>query len=189
MVLINIVNLKRRPDRKISLIHHLEEMGVMYRFWEGYDDRKVMPFENISLSHKAIVRDAKNRNLDCVLIAEDDLRFSSKKSLEVFVKNVPESYDLYFGMVYTATIQDKRIVHGFSGLQFYSISRKFYDVFLSAPDKKHLDVWLGQQCHLYNYFCCDPFICFGESGYSNNFQREWVFQESKLPRKLLKDDL
>lgn len=188
-MIINCINIKRRPDRKISLIHHLEEMEVMYRFWDGYDDRKVMPFENITASHQMIVRDAKNRNLECVIIAEDDLRFSSKNSPDYFIKNVPDNYSIYFGMIYTGTIQDRRIVHGFSGLQLYCVHRSFYDVFLSAPLKKHLDSWIGERCHLYNFMVCEPFIAYGESGYSNNFQREWVFQESKLPRKLLKDDL
>lgn len=148
-----------------------------------------MGFENVSASHKMIVRDAKNRGLECVLIAEDDLRFSSKRSLEVFAKNIPQSYHLYFGMIFSGTIQDKRIVHGFSGLQFYAIHHSFYDVFLSINPKKHLDSCLGEMCHLYNYYCTDPFICGAESGYSDNFKKQWVFDENKLPRQLLKDDI
>lgn len=185
-MIINVINLVRRPQRKLSLINHLDEMGCTYRFWDGYDDRKIMGFENIVLSHQQIVRDAKSRGLQSVLIAEDDLRFSSKNSMKVFLESIPEDFDLFFGVVYTGTIQDKRIVHGFSGMQFYLVSEKFYDVFLSAPNKKHLDVWLGQSCHLYNYFCCDPFIAFAESNYSDNFKRNWIFDEKKLPRKLLK---
>lgn len=188
-MIINIINIARRPDRKLSVISHLESMGCQYRFWEGYDDRKIMPFENISASHKMIVRDAKNNELESVLIAEDDFRFSSKRSLEFFLENIPEDYDLYMGCIYTGTIQDRRITHGFSGLQFYCIHQKFYDTFLSAPPKKHLDTWLGTQCHLYNFFCCDPFIAYGESGYSDNFKKQWVFEENKLPRNLLKDDI
>lgn len=189
MCIINIISLNRRPDRKLMLIKHLDQMGCLYRFWEGYDDRSIMPFENISASHKSIVRDAKNMNLECVLIGEDDLRFSSKDSLNFFFQNTPDSFDLFFGMIYTGTIQDRRIVHGFSGLQFYLVHKKFYDTFLSAPPKKHLDVWLGQSCHLYEYYVCDPFICGAISSYSDNFKKQWVFDENKLPRKLLKDDI
>lgn len=188
-MLINIISLLRRPDRRASLIKHLDEMGCLYRFWWGCDDRKIMGFENVSASHKMIVKDAKERGLECVLIAEDDLRFSSKKSLEVFLKNIPESYHLYFGMIYTGTIQDKRIVHGFSGLQFYAIHHTLYDVFLSINPKKHLDSSLGELCHLYNFFVCEPFICGAISSYSDNFKRQWVFDPKKLPRQLLKDDI
>lgn len=148
-----------------------------------------MGFENINASHRMIVQDAKDRELKYTIIAEDDVRFSSKNSLEVFARNCPDNYHLYFGMIYTGTIQDKKIVHGFSGMQFYSIHNSFYDTFLSAPPKKHIDSWLGEKCHLYNYYVCDPFICYGQSGYSDNFKRQWVFEEKKLPRQLLKDDV
>jgi len=188
-MLINVISLKRRNDRRLSLIEHLEGMNCLYRFWDGMDDRKVMPFININASHRMVVQDAKDRGLECVLIAEDDLRFSSKKSLEVFINSVPESYHLFFGVIYSGTIQDKRIVHGFSGMQLYLIHHTFFDVFLSVNPKKHIDSFLGESCHLYNYHVCDPFICAAASGYSNNFLRQWTFDEKKLPRQLLKDDL
>jgi hypothetical protein len=73
-------------------------------------------------------------------------------------------------------------------MQFYSIHNRFYDTFLSAPEKKHLDVWLGQECLKYNFYVCDPFICYGQSSFSDNFNRQWVFDEKKLPRNLLRDE-
>lgn len=186
--MINVINLERRDKRRISLMNHLDEMGCLYKFWRAYEHPNQMPFECVAESHKMIVRDAKQRGLDSVLIAEDDLRFSSKKSLDYFMSNVPDKYDLFFGMIYTGTIQDRRITHGFSGLQFYSIHQRFYDTFLSAPPKKHLDVWLGMHCHENLYYVSDPFICGAASGFSDNFNRQWTFEESKLPRNLLKDD-
>lgn len=186
MCLINILSLKRRTDRRQSVAAHLDEWGCLYRFWDAPDDRSIMPFVNISRGHKSIVSHAKRRGYNSVLIGEDDLRFSCKNSLPYFLLNIPDSYDLYFGVLYTATIQDGRVTNGFSGLQFYSISSKFYDTFLSAPENRHLDQWLGSQCYKYEFFCSDPFVAFGESGYSNNFHKQWVFKEENLPRKLLK---
>lgn len=183
---LNIINLVKRPDRKSSLIDHLYDMKCNYQFWEGVYNPEVMAFKNIRDSHQMIVRDAKERKLKYVLIAEDDFRFSSENSLKYFIENIPETYDLYFGMVYTGTIQDRRITHGFSGLQFYMVHESFYDIFLSAPNNRHLDMWLGSQCYKYLFYCSDPFICYGESGYSDNFKKQWVFDEKKLPRNLLK---
>lgn len=174
-----------RQNRRLSLAKHLEDMGCLYRFWDGVYEKQ-MPYKNISDSHKKIVRDAKERKLRCVLIAEDDLRFSSPDSLNFFFKSIPDEFDLFFGMIYTGTIQDGRITSGFSGLQFYMIHENFYDTFLSAPPNKHLDMWLGENCHKYQFHCCDPFVCYGESGYSDNFKKQWVFKEETLPRKLLK---
>lgn len=185
-MIINVINLKHRDKRRTSLMTHLEEMGCLYRFWEGVYNPSEMGFKNVSDSHKKIVADAKKRNLSYVLIAEDDLRFSSPKSLDYFCSQIPDSFDIYFGMVYTGVIQDGRITHGFSGLQFYLIHQKFFDVFLSAPPNKHIDMFLSEMCYKYEFRCVDPFICYGESGYSDNFKKQWVFKEDRLPRKLLR---
>lgn len=185
-MIINVINLTHRKQRRASLIAHLEDMGCLYRFWDGVYNPSVMGFKNVSDSHKKIVADAKQRNLKYVLIAEDDLRFSSPKSLEYFCANIPDSFDLYLGMIYSGVIQDGRVMTGFSGLQFYLIHQKFFNVFLSLPDKKHLDQSLGEMAYKYEYHVCDPFICYGESGWSDNFNRQWVFKEERLPRKLLR---
>lgn len=186
---INIINLKHRNKRKMDLIDHLYDMRVNYKFWEGVFSPESMPFISISQSHRMIVKDAKEKCLDRVLIAEDDLRFSSQQSMKYFIDNMPQSFDLYFGMVYSGVIQDRRLTHGFSGMQFYLIHSRFYDRFLQAPDNKHIDIWLGEQCYKYEFIVSDPFICYGESGHSDNFNRQWVFNESKLPRNLLKDEV
>lgn len=183
-MIINVISLKRRPDRRLSLVNHLEAMRCTYRFWDGHDDRSLLGFVNISNSHKKVVSEAKNKKWDRVLIAEDDLRFSHPDSLKIFESQMPQDFDMFFGMIYTGNIQDGRITYGFSGLQFYCVSKKFYDTFLSAPSNKHLDIWLGERCNDYDFYCCDPFICYGESGYSDNFKRQWVFEETKLPRNL-----
>lgn len=185
-MLINVINLAHRQQRRTSLATHLEEMGCLYRFWEGVYNPSAMGFKNVSDSHKKVVADAKRRNLTCVLIAEDDLRFSCPQSLQYFCSHIPDSYDIYFGMVYTGVIQDGRITQGFSGLQFYLIHKKFFDIFLSAADNKHLDMWLSERCYKHEFYCCDPFVCFAESGWSDNFKKQWVFKEENLPRKLLR---
>lgn len=189
MCLINVLSLKRRHDRRQSLSTHLDALDCLYKFWDAPDDRSIPPYVNISRGHKQIVADAQENGYKSVLIAEDDLRFSSTNSMSYFLQNTPESYDLYFGMLYTATIQDGRVTNGFSGLQFYSIHQKFYQTFLSADERKHCDQWLGEQCYKYEYYCCTPFVAYGASGWSDNFNRQWVFNESKLPRNLLKDEV
>lgn len=184
-MIINVINLHFRENRRYSLAQHLEEMGCLYRFWPGVYEKQ-MPFKNVADAHKNIIRNAKEKKYPCVLIAEDDLRFSSPNSLNYFIQNIPDSYDLFLGMIYTGIIQDGRITSGFSGLQFYSISSRFYDTFLSIPEQKHCDMWLGENCHKYEFFVSDPFICYGQSGYSDNFKKQWTFKEESLPRKLLR---
>lgn len=185
-MLINVISLDRRSDRRQSLVKHLEPFGCLYRFWSAVDKNIPLRFYNITASHKMIVADAKQNGYEVCLIAEDDLRFSCPGALQYFIDNTPDSYDMYFGMIYTGNIADRRITHGFTGLQFYAIHEKFYDTFLSADDKRHLDQWLGERCHEFDLYVCEPFICASESGHSDNFNRYWKFEEDKLPRKLLR---
>lgn len=185
-MILNIINLKHREQRKTTLIDHLYDMDISYKFWEAIYNPAILAYKSISESHKMIVKDAKEKGLDFVLIAEDDLRFSSPESFKYFIKNIPPVFHLYFGCIYSGTIQYGRITNGFAGLQFYLVHRSFFDIFLSAPDNKHLDMWLGEYCYKYDFYACDPFICYGESGYSDNFHRQWVFNEEKLPRNLLR---
>lgn len=182
-VIINVINLPRRDQRKLSLVEHLNEMGCLFRFWEGVESSS-LGYKNVAEAHKNIVRDAKERDLPFVIIAEDDFRFSSPKSLDYYFSQMPEDFDLYFGMIYSGVIENSRIVRGFAGLQFYTIRKQFYDFFLSSPKNKHLDMFLGENCHKYLYYVCDPFVAYGESGYSDNFNRQWTFKEENLPRKL-----
>lgn len=183
-MLINVISLERRADRRLSLIKHLEPFGCLYRFWPGVVSDSPLPFYGITAAHKNIVRDAKSCGRRIVTIAEDDLRFSHQSSIDQYFRQLPDSYDIYFGMIYSGNIADRRITYGFAGMQFYTVHEKFYDTFLSADDKRHIDQWLGERCHLHEFYCCDPFICFGESGYSDNFNRYWKFEEGNLPRKL-----
>ena len=184
-MIINIINLHFRENRRYSLAKHLEEMGCLYRFWPGVYEKQ-MPFKNVADAHKNIVRNAKERKLPFVLIAEDDLRFSSPNSLNYFIQSIPDSFDLFFGVIYTGIIQDGRITSGFSGMQLYLIHEKFYNTFLSCPPTKHIDQWLSESCYKYEFYTCDPFVCHGISGYSDNFKRNWIFKEETLPRKLLR---
>lgn len=186
MILINIISLKRRSDRRRSLIDHLYDMHCVYKFWDAVEQPGVQAYKNIIESHKNVVRHAKQRGLKCVLIAEDDFRFSCDKSLRYFIDTIPDDFDMYFGMIYSGFIQDNRITHGLCGLQFYMVHERFYETILSAPNNKHLDIWLGEQCHKYKYMVCDPFVVGAASGYSDNFKRDWTFDESLLPRKLLR---
>lgn len=188
-MVLNIINLRHREQRKATLIAHLDDMGIDYKFWDAVYNPETLAYKSITKSHKMIVRDAKEKGLKSVLIGEDDLRFSCSRSFKYFIDNIPEKFHLYLGMIYSGTIQDSRITNGFAGLQLYIIHESFFDIFLSSPESKHLDMFLGENCYKYEYYCCDPFVCYGESGYSDNFKRNWVFKEEKLPRKLLRDEV
>lgn len=166
-MIVNAINLKKRPDRLASFIGQAWEQGFEYSIWEGIETPQFV-FVGISNSHKQIIQDAKHKGLKMVTVAEDDVKFSAPGSWKYYIDNIPDSFDLYFGSVYKARIENGRITHGFSGLTLYTVHERFYDVFLSMKEMNHLDRELGRFAYKYEYRVCEPMVAFQSDGYSDN---------------------
>lgn len=166
---LNILHLPERVDRKISFEKELQEQGITnFKVWDGIKIPQ-LPFTGISMSHKRIIQDAKDRGLNRCVIAEDDIYFSCLHSWEYYLDNVPESFDLYFGCVYDSTINDDgRILFGFAGLTLYMVHEKFYDTFLSMNPMNNLDRELGKFAWKYRYMVCPQFVAHQRDGFSDH---------------------
>jgi len=159
---------------------YLEEMATQrakFVVHDGFVDRPV--FKGISKSHKQIVQYAKDNNLPSIVIMEDDCKFTHPDSYKYFLKNTPQDYDLYFGLIYHGSINEEyRVMNGFSGgLTLYRINRRFYDTFLSVSYKNHLDNQLGELAWNHKYYVCPEFCCTQPGGYSYNHRRELYYDE------------
>jgi hypothetical protein len=75
-------------------------------------------------------------------------------------------------MVYSAEIKNGRIMNGFSGLTLYTVHNRFYDEFLAANPKDHLDRHLGNTAYKNKYYICEPFVCYQSGGYSDNLMQK-----------------
>jgi len=111
---------------------------------QGVTDFEIWPcillpdvVQSINASHKMIVRDAQDKGLEEVFIAEDDLFFPAKDGWKYFLKNKPKptDYDIYLSCTYIPQDPPQHIC----GFHLYSVSSKYYDTFLSAPDFQHID--------------------------------------------------
>jgi GR25 family glycosyltransferase involved in LPS biosynthesis len=67
-----VINLKRRPDRLESIKRELEYIGWDYELVYGIDTNSYM---GCTLSHLKVLKLAKERNFDKVMIIEDDCFF------------------------------------------------------------------------------------------------------------------
>ncbi len=118
--------------------------------------------ESINASHKKIVRTAKEAGLPYVIIAEDDLMFTADGAWQYYLDNMPQSFDLYLGCTYVKPFSLNKV----AGFQLYTVHKKFYDTFLSAPDTDHIDIamnYLGGDYHI-----CLPVVALQRPGYSSN---------------------
>lgn len=131
-----------------------------YCFWNAIIIN-YKPTESINASHKMIVKDAKEKGLSEVIIAEQDCTFTSPNSWKYFIENKPNSFDLYLSCTY-GSLEHKMVC----GFHLYIISEKFYDRFLSVPDKTHIDTEMDKLKGDYHF--CYPFIAIQKSGWSAN---------------------
>jgi GR25 family glycosyltransferase involved in LPS biosynthesis len=151
------INRAERQDRSESFLKRASEVGITPKrqeavkpepeyvkfLYEGHKD--VTRAEKISctLSHQAIIREAKNNNYDCVLIFEDDCLFledfKEKLSKSVFeLKNFDWDI-LYLGgepnnimNQVSENLYTMKQLGGIYTTHAYAVNNTFYDTFLSV---------------------------------------------------------
>ena len=172
-------------DRRKSFENEMEFQGIVdYKVWDAvYNDK--MPFVGCCQSHKQIVRDARERGLNQVIIAEDDIRFTSFGAWQYFLDCIPESFDFYMGVSYNLNNYPNGIVNGiFDSTTLYCISESFYDDFLAINEFDHLDRQLSRMVDKKEFRICQPYVVFQDSGYSfiskKNVNHDWRLKDKPL---------
>lgn len=178
---INIIHLSDRLDRKKSLKKELTEQCILdYKIWGGIIDLK-NPARGISKAHKQIVKYARNNSFKEILIAEDDLKFTSKGAFNFFLQNKPKDFDIYLAGIYFGELNTDSTVKDFSGLTCYIINQRFFDIFLSMPEDENLDRSLKNKG---KFVVCNPFTVIQYNGFSDNVKRDCNYDSYLQGRKL-----
>lgn len=173
---INIISLPKRQDRREAIVKQMEHQGCSYKFWDGVTGKVAKT--NISRAHKKIVAWAREQNLECCCIAEDDLQFCGSGAWQYFLDNMPTDADVYVGSYYSGSHDGNFVVTGFRGLTLYIIFQKAYDKFLSLPETMHIDGALAISGA--KIVVCDKFVCRQAPGYSDQRRR---FAENEIKGK------
>ncbi|MBL0096190.1 MAG: hypothetical protein IPP46_06550 [Bacteroidetes bacterium] len=180
---VHIIHLKHRKDRLQLLDLEIVKQNILnYTIWEGILDIE-NPKRGIAKAHKKIVEWARNQNLQSILIAEDDVKFTAPRAFEYFLQNEPKEYDLYLGGIAYGNINSDNSTDDFSGAHFYKINQKFYDIFLSVPEEKDIDRSLANKG---KFIVCDPFIAVQQNGFSDNQKREQNYDLYLQNRRLFR---
>jgi hypothetical protein len=83
---------------------YLDEQGIP----KSIDGKQILDktvVKGINLSHKMIVRDAKEKGQECVCILEDDCIFPAADGWEYFISSIPEKFELHLGATYILPIR------------------------------------------------------------------------------------
>jgi hypothetical protein len=168
-----------------NLMYELSKQGIAdYSIIEGFYDAKNTK-QAIHKGHRRIVELAKKNNLDRVLIAEDDIVFTHPNSFNYFLSQIPESFDIFSGLVYSATMEGNRIKNGGSGMtSLYVVNSRFYDFFLSMNIDNHIDRELGLTAYKHEYYVCQPMPVIQRGGFSIN-KKQTLFYDAYLQGKKL----
>ena len=176
------INLPDRNDRldkfKESLVRIIPNGS--FELIDGVINK--IPRIGIWQAHQNCIALAKHLDLDCVLIMEDDLYIPSDRAAE-FAMNAfsecPEDADILLGGIYTSAglipyNQFWQQTKEFSGLQFYIVFKKAYDIILNENKYiAHIDRWMANpkngnlKCYVTNPFCAIQY-----DGYSDNTKKE-----------------
>jgi hypothetical protein len=153
-----------RAERFPVLMKELNTQGIVdYELWPGVYLPSIKA--SINAAHKQIVEYARLAEWDEVMIAEDDIKFSSVNGVDYFLKQKPNDFDIYLGGLFLGDPDEKNVVKTFTGLTLYVVARRFYDTFLTVPDDDHLDRLLDG---LGRYVVCNPFVVTQHDGVSGN---------------------
>lgn len=155
----------RRSERWEPLMGELDRQGIKgYVIYQPvWNPDSVI--KSINLSHKAIVRMAKNYNLPRVCVFEDDICFPHPEGWKRFLEDIPDDFDIYLGGTYGI---DRPVVNPISqinGFHCYIMDSRFYDTFLSIPDNVHCDTALDGLGVFYVHY---PFVAVQKKGWSAN---------------------
>lgn len=167
---LHIIHLPDRKDRLEVLKRELEIQNITdYRIWDGIIDSQ-FTCKGISQAHKQIIQFAKQEKLTEILIAEDDIQFTSPSSFAFYFKNKPANYDIYLGGIIWGKMNDDNSVDDFSGTTLYLANQKFYEVLLSLPEDKDYDRALAKKG---KFIVCNPMVVVQHNGYSDN-QKKYI---------------
>jgi hypothetical protein len=125
---------------------------------------------SINVSQKEIIRIAKEKGLDRVVIMEQDIWFPNENGWDYFVSNEPKEYDIYLAGSY---LLDNRVeykipltkVNSYVGHHCIIVNERYYDKFLETPEDMHIDT---AQQDKGEFYLCYPMPGLQRAGFSSN---------------------
>jgi hypothetical protein len=166
-VIINIISLPKREDRRVAIIKQMEMEKCTYQFFDGVQGAAAKT--NISQAHKNVVRYAKEQGLSEIAIAEDDLVWTGTGAWKYFLENKPNDFDVYVGSYYSGSHDENFVVTGLRGLTLYIVHERYYDTFLSLPENTHIDGAIDRSGA--KIIVSPLFVCMQQSGWSDQRKR------------------
>jgi glycosyl transferase family 25 len=179
------INLDKRTDRWEKFLAEIKQINLenVNRF-SAIDGNNIINGTNllngelgVLLSHYELIKLAKEKNFDNILILEDDVVFTHTASkLDEYMEKIPQNWDfIYFGgnHIYgrePQKINDKVIkLNHTVALQCIAIKNTMYDVILEVlgKKKKQVDAYYADLQKPFNAYGVKPNIAIQREDYSD----------------------
>lgn len=170
--ILNIIHLKTNTERRQSFMEQMAEHKIKYKVWDGIIVSNI-PFMGVALAHHRIVRDAQEKGLSEVYIAEDDLQLTSHNAWKYYLENKPKEFDLYLAGIYNLEgeggnlDENNRVKDFFCGMTLYCVPQHYYSQFLSTNTMNHIDRELSKRSATDKFIVCNPFTVYQRNGWSD----------------------
>lgn len=160
-----------------------------YKIFEAIVNKE-NPRLGISESFRTIIKE--NYNEPLVHIFEDDIKFCSSNSRQVFeeaFERLPENWDIFLGGSYTFSLErnlgNYLKINDFRSLHCVVIRKSAYDLFLSHDFDVHdnIDAWVAYQNP--NVYLCNPQSAVQHDGYSYNAKKDQDYSRYLKDKNLL----
>ena len=171
------INLKSRQDKKKNMRDQMKKLFTPVTFFQAVKNKK-NPARGCLESHMRIIKEAKEKKYEIIMIMEDDCIFNVNK-LEIDIETLPADWEmLYLGgnvqKLYDEndlSIKNKTwIKMACHAAHCYIIRKEFYDFILTGLNeyKNPIDVFYSDDAHARkNSYILNPFIAVQQDGYSD----------------------
>lgn len=172
----------RRPDTELVICEReLQRQGITeYGVWPAITSGCETVPDCIAMSHKNVIRQAQEMDLEEVCVMESDVWFPVKGSWDYFLRNKPSVYDMWLASTYSISMDDMRNYASFrkskrgpvtpysvssvNGMHCYIMHSRYFDTFLLSPPG-HIDV---AQDGRGDFRVCYPFAALQRESWSEN---------------------
>jgi len=175
----------RRDDAELILCEReLQRQGITeYGIWPAITSGCEVVADCIAMSHKNVIRQAQEMELDEVCVMESDVWFPGKGAWDYFLRHIPTEYDIYSAGDYRQLEELRRhasfrkSLRGpatvyktdrLAGLHCYIMHRNYFDTFLQSP-AGHIDI---AQDGRGLFRICYPFAALQRESWSANNRKK-----------------
>lgn len=178
---INVICISDDSNKIGAVIDEFIGQGVPFNFYTVEPNYSKPTHHGIKLAHQAAIEKAYEIGFESCVIVEDDVKFTSKRSLETFLEVKDTILDWGISIsILVGGYHNCRIAGNFDGLPASYVDSCFsgmhcYSVlndsvsFAECPPNMHVDNWVCENHHIAT---CDPMVAIQSPGYSKHKQME-----------------